>query len=169
MSLDKKIVEIRKNNNLSQEDLAEILNVLRQTISNWENMKCYPDIQTIIISDQFKISPDELLKDDMKMVKDIDEKVSKNSKLKIIIAILTILIFLVFSFLILKNYIGSENKRKNESIYQKIIINLNILSFEKMDDIAFSNLIENGVKYSIYSKMPEVLEKGISARYLMKY
>lgn len=37
MDLGKKIIEMRKNAKLSQEQLAEKLNVTRQTISNWEN------------------------------------------------------------------------------------------------------------------------------------
>ncbi len=82
MNVGNKITNLRKENNLTQEDLAEILNVSRQTISNWENGKSYPDIATLIlISDQFKISLDDLLKD-QKMVKVIDKMIKRNTTLK---------------------------------------------------------------------------------------
>ena len=54
---------------MSQEDFAEMFHVSRQTISNWENSKSYPDLETIIkISDSFQISLDILLKEDLIMV-----------------------------------------------------------------------------------------------------
>ena len=53
MELGKRIAEIRKGHNLTQEGLAEICSVTRQTISNWENGKSYPDLETLVlISDQ---------------------------------------------------------------------------------------------------------------------
>ena len=76
MNLDEKIKKIRKDNKMSQDDLAEVLNVTRQTISNWENRKNYPDIETLIkMSDN--ISLDILLKENMVMVKEIDKNVKK--------------------------------------------------------------------------------------------
>ena len=63
MNLGDKLIELRKENKMSQEKFAEILGVTRQTISNWENYKNYPDISTIIkISDVFHISLDILLR-----------------------------------------------------------------------------------------------------------
>ena len=59
------IKKLRKDNNLTQDDLAEKYYVTRQTISNWENGKSYPDLGTLVkISDDFKISLDILLKED---------------------------------------------------------------------------------------------------------
>ena len=75
MEIGKKIAKIRKDNKLTQDDLAEKYFVTRQTISNWENGKSYPDLETLVkISDDFKISLDKLLKEDNKMVKDISKK-----------------------------------------------------------------------------------------------
>jgi len=165
MSLSKKIISIRKENNLNQESLAEILNVSRQTVSNWENNKCYPDIETLIlISDKFNLSLDTLLKDDMKMIREIDKKVEKNSQLKKIIIVLSIILFAIIFFLVSKNYIEKTQKEKDNVRYQEIINNLNILGFSKRDGIGFSKINEADIEYSIYSKMPGVLEKDISAR-----
>lgn len=105
MNLGKKIVKIRKNNEMSQEAFAEVLNVTRQTVSNWENSKNYPDIETLIrISDVFKISLDILLKGDKEMIKDIDNKIKNNKKLKNIIIALIIIIFL----LIIGNFVYNK-------------------------------------------------------------
>lgn len=63
--------EERKARGLTQQQAAEIFNVTRQTISNWENEKNYPDIPTLVaISDYYEISLDYLMKGDAKyMVK----------------------------------------------------------------------------------------------------
>ena len=63
MSFNTKLQEIRKNNDLSQEKLAEILNVSRQSVSKWERGHGYPEIDKLIfISERFNVSLDELLK-----------------------------------------------------------------------------------------------------------
>ena len=48
MNIGKTLQDLRKEKNIRQEEMAEILNVSRQTISNWENSKSYPDIITLI-------------------------------------------------------------------------------------------------------------------------
>lgn len=65
MEFKEKIQEIRKAKNLSQEKLAEKLNISRQAIAKWESGESYPDINNLIlISKLFNISIDRLLKDD---------------------------------------------------------------------------------------------------------
>ena len=92
MNIGKKIIEIRKKNNLSQEELAKMFFVTRQTISSWECGKSYPDIETIIkISDKFNVSLDKLLKGDTEMVKKIDKKIKLNKYLIITLIILIII------------------------------------------------------------------------------
>ncbi len=57
------ISELRKQEKLSQDDFANIFHVSRQTVSNWENGKSYPDVEMLIkISDYFGISVDQLIK-----------------------------------------------------------------------------------------------------------
>ena len=80
MNLGDKLIELRKENKMSQEKFAEILGVTRQTISNWENYKNYPDISTIIkIGDVFHISLDILLKGDTKMVSNMDKQIKDSN------------------------------------------------------------------------------------------
>src|SRR5699024_11349182 len=75
MNIGAKIIEIRKQRNMTQEDFAKIFHVTRQTVSNWENEKSYPDLQTLVqISNEFDVSLDTMLKEDMLMVKRIDRK-----------------------------------------------------------------------------------------------
>ena len=68
MILADKIIELRKKNGWSQEDLAEKLGVSRQSISKWEGAQSIPDMNKIImISDIFGVSTDFLLKDELEM------------------------------------------------------------------------------------------------------
>lgn len=56
-------------------NLTEFYNITRQTVSNWENEKSYPELQILIaMSNQFDVSLDTLLKGDSKMVEAIDKE-----------------------------------------------------------------------------------------------
>ena len=78
MELGRRITELRKANNLTQEGLAERCSVTRQTISNWENGKSYPDLEMLVfISDSFDISLEALVKGDGKMVQEITKEQRK--------------------------------------------------------------------------------------------
>lgn len=62
-----RLTEIRKKANISQEELAELLDVSRQSISKWENDKAYPEMTRLIfISDYFKVSLDYLMRGEEK-------------------------------------------------------------------------------------------------------
>ena len=75
MSIGNQIMVIRREQQLTQEQFGSLFHVTRQTVSNWENGKSYPDLQLLIaISDQFGVSLDTLLKEDSKMVKAIDRE-----------------------------------------------------------------------------------------------
>lgn len=59
MNIGNQISTIRKEQKLTQEQFGSLFHVTRQTVSNWENEKSYPDLQTLIdISNQFEISLD---------------------------------------------------------------------------------------------------------------
>lgn len=76
MELSKQIKKYRMKENLSQDELADKLYVSRQTISNWENDKSYPDVKSLLlISEVFQISLDQLVKGDIEEMKQtIEEK-----------------------------------------------------------------------------------------------
>ena len=75
MNIGNQISAIRKEQQLTQEQFRSLFHVTRQTVSNWENEKSYPDLQMLIdISNQFEISLDTLIKEDSKMVNTIDKE-----------------------------------------------------------------------------------------------
>ena len=78
MKLGEQIKKYRTELSLSQEELAEKLFVSRQSISNWENDKTYPDIKSLLLlSEVFSVSLDQLVKGDVEMMKnEINEQES---------------------------------------------------------------------------------------------
>lgn len=111
MEIGKKLKDARLHSGLTQEKVAEELNVSRQTISNWENEKSYPDIISVIeLSSLYSISLDDLLKGDEKMMKHLEEStnvVKSNQKLigAILINILLVAIVITLSMFIPNNQI----------------------------------------------------------------
>ena len=74
MEIGVKLKEARIKSGLTQENVAEKIQVSRQTISNWENEKSYPDIISVIeLSNLYSISLDVLLKGDEKMIEHLEE------------------------------------------------------------------------------------------------
>lgn len=70
MEIGNKIKFHRSRLNISQEEFAEKIFVSRQTVSNWENDKTYPDINSLVmISKIFDVSLDELIKGDVEKMK----------------------------------------------------------------------------------------------------
>ena len=77
MILADKIIDLRKKNGWSQEDLAEKLDVSRQSISKWESAQATPDMNRIVeMSKIFGVSTDYLLKDEMG-TSDINEEITE--------------------------------------------------------------------------------------------
>ena len=106
MEIGKKLKEARLNRDLTQEVIAEKLNVSRQTISNWENEKSYPDIISVIeLSNLYSISPDDLLKGDDAMMEHLQEStnvVKSNQKLlrAIILNIIVVILLVTLGMLL---------------------------------------------------------------------
>lgn len=66
MILADKIINERKKNGWSQEELADMLGVSRQSVSKWESAQSIPDLQKILkMAEVFNVSTDYLLKEDM--------------------------------------------------------------------------------------------------------
>ncbi len=90
MDIGSKLKNARNEAKFTQEEIAEKLGVSRQTISNWENSKSYPDIISVIkLSDIYSITIDALLKEDENMIKHLDESTnivkSKNRLRKVLL------------------------------------------------------------------------------------
>lgn len=75
MQLPKHLKQYRLDAGLSQEDLARRIFVTRQTISNWERGKTYPDIQSLLLlSEQLDVTIDELVKGDISIIRERVER-----------------------------------------------------------------------------------------------
>ena len=101
MEIRKKLKNARIEAGLTQEKAAEKIDVSRQTISNWENEKSYPDIVSVIaLSDLYSVSLDELLKGNQKMAEHLEEStnvVKSNKKLTGAILLNIILMILLIA------------------------------------------------------------------------
>jgi len=123
MKIGKKLKDARIKSKLTQEVIAEKLNVSRQTISNWENEKSYPDIISVIeLSNLYSISLDDLLKRDEEMKKHLEEStnvVKSNQKLfgAIILNIMMVILLIVLGMFL-----------PNKSYYLVVIFCLAIVS-----------------------------------------
>ena len=133
MALGQNILELRKKNGLSQEQLGEKVNVTRQTISNWELEETAPNPEQLkLLSKVLNVSVDELIDNDLQNVVlskiKVTEKQTKSIKkiLKgfligfIIFLIIDIIAFLICFF----GHIGpfEENNKDNTisyAIYEK--------------------------------------------------
>ena len=112
MELGNKIKYYRGEKEFSQEELAERVYVSRQTISNWENNKSYPDINSIVLlSEIFEISIDNLIKGDVEQMKEEinSEEIKKLNLYATMMAILmlvaTILLMPMLKFIGLYGFI----------------------------------------------------------------
>ena len=80
MKLSDKIIELRKQKGMTQEDLAAVLNVSRQAISRWEMGTAMPDASNILqLSKLFKVTADYLLNDDYRSDNDLPKIKEVNS------------------------------------------------------------------------------------------
>src|SRR5690625_4999015 len=98
MNLSVKLKTLRTEKNLTQEQLAEKLQVSRSTISSWETGRSYPDLEMVIeICDCFNVSLDYLLREDEKMVRKLNFGTKQKRWL---IGIVITLAFLLFNTVI---------------------------------------------------------------------
>lgn len=100
MRFSDKVIELRKSRGMSQEDLAEKLNVSRQAVSRWESGTAMPDANNILqISKLFGVTTDYLLNDDYRTDNDLPKvKAVRNDhvgQIMIYLVILEVMILLM--------------------------------------------------------------------------
>ena len=92
MNLADNLKKIRKDNNLSQEQLAEKLNVSRQSVSKWESGQSYPEMDKVIqICSLFNLNINELINENISEVNEVKE--SQNRTNKYISSFLDVVVF----------------------------------------------------------------------------
>ena len=156
MKLGKNIAKIRKDNNLTQDELAEKYFVTRQTISNWEIGKSYPDLETLVkISNDFNVSLDILLKEDDEMIKKIDNEVKGSKKYKNITKYFLIVFSIIFLaiFIYLLMYFNFKNNTIDK--FNNIAQNY---KFIKDIDGRYQLNKENKIIYMIPNPFPDFLD-----------
>ena len=107
--------KIRKNNNLSQEQLAEILGISRQAISKWESGSAYPEMEKIIqLCEKFNVNIDDLLHKDIEEI--ISEEQSKKNLNKYIES------FLSYTSNTVNLFCSMNFKSKIKCLFEQIVI-----------------------------------------------
>lgn len=125
MKFYEKLIILRKKALLSQEELAEKLDVTRQTISKWELGQSKPDIDKLqMMSNLFQVDVNTLtnedisLKDSVNIKKEESPKKKKNGDRKFILYILIIIFIASLAFLTYR--VGSDIKAKKDEIKEEI-------------------------------------------------
>lgn len=96
MTIGDRLLELRRERNLSQEDLANKLDVSRQTVSKWETNQSIPDFNKIVpICEYFGITTDELLTGNKNILEAKAENVKSNFARNIAIAVMLYIISIV--------------------------------------------------------------------------
>lgn len=151
MEIGKKIMDLRKKNGLSQEELAEKVGVARQTISKWELGETSPDLkQSKELSKIFNVSLDELVNNDIKNV--LVEKTSNTEKLAGLILkllkFMIIFIIVVPILLIVLRFIFKSIHENNSGRLMNVSINCTL--HDK----------EYGYEFNFYETTGEIKEAG---------
>ena len=154
MNLNDKLLNLRKKYGMSQEEVANKLNVSRQTISKWETGESKPDIDKIMpICELYKITPDELLTGNRSNTEPITNNKKKNA---FVISISVLIYFIAVVWIIITDSTDVINENIAAGIFlllcaiptciliyhfvsndnnEKQIINIEDQKYKKIDNI----------------------------------
>ena len=136
MEFNKKLQELRKSKNLTQEELAKSLFVSRTAISKWESGRGYPGIDSLReIAKFFSVSLDELLSaDEVLTIAKENERENNSHFHDLVCGLVDVLISLLF-------FLPFFSSKAEEYIKPVSLIALNISPFVKVISIFFSSLL----------------------------
>ena len=141
MEIGQKLREARQQRGLTQEELAERLRLSRQTISNWENERSYPDIMSLIaLSDLYGLSLDGLVKEDRHMIDHLRESTDtvrqrqKLSRLMLLAVYLAVWALCLLSFWVTRWLGGSVDAMGYSLLVLCLIVTFIINKFVKVDN-----------------------------------
>ena len=116
MKFNDKLMKLRKENSLSQEELAEKLGVTRQTISKWELGQTTPDMDKLSqISNAFGVTVDELLNETEDINQNNSVKDTKKKGKNIIIIVLVAVIMVLLGFAIFTVFTDGNKENNNQA------------------------------------------------------
>ncbi len=179
MQIGNQVKKYREGLNLSQEELADKIFVTRQTISNWENNKNYPDIKSIsLLCNLFNVSIDQFIEGDIEEMKKIisEKDMSDYNRISILFTIEMIIVLLsaypllkflqitgviIWSIILIISLITSF---KIEKIYKKYDIRTykEIVAFTEGKSLSKTETIEEKAKRP-YQKILLAILSGIIA------
>lgn len=160
MNLSDNLKKIRKENNLTQEDLAEKLGVSRQSVSKWESNQAYPEMDKVVqICKMFNLNMDDLLNQDIKEVNNIKQQ--RNNINKYIDSFLSYVTKTVNMFSKMK--FSSKVKCMVE---QLVIIGILCILFAIIGSIS-SSLISSVLSFMNYNKVYNIIYSILKSIYLI--
>lgn len=149
MKLSENLKRIRKENNLSQEQLAEKLGVSRQAVSKWESGQSYPEMDKVIqICKTFNFNMDELMNENVKEVRENKQATSNVNK--------SIEDFFDFITKTVDMFSAMKFTQKIKCIFEQFVIGC--ILFVVM---AFGLLILKEITYGILGFLPDMFFVGI--------
>ena len=132
-TLGNRILELRKLNKMTQEELALKLDVTPQAVSKWENDNCYPDIDILIkIADLFNCTVDELLGRKMNETRILPEEMRPN-----------------INQMLLKIKITSENEGENTKVSINLPVALILACYQEGKKVPVIEEKLNGVNIDL--------------------
>ena len=157
--IGKFILKLRKEKNMTQQELADKLNVTDRAVSHWENGKSIPDVSLFKpICEIFDISVNELISGDKlskeKLIKQSDENIintinhsnrEKNKSKKIIIILVIVIIFLLFIALL-----SYKSKYPKIDLYHFSVYQSEFKKLEKKVNIENKNIYYYGLNYALF-------------------
>lgn len=158
-SFGKTLAKLRKDRKLTQQELADLLNVTNKTISKWETNTTAPDIDTLKrISQVLKVPVDVLLGNSKLTVTDSHNK-HKLTKKKLILLLSLLLVSLFFIYYLIANFILNTKSYSLVSGDNRFTIAGNItiekdgyylsLVVRGINDREFDSIVINNAEYSI--------------------
>ena len=163
------ITALRTEKGLSQEGLAEQVYVSRQTISNWETGKSYPDVQSLLIlGDIFNVSLDDLIKGDVDTMKEAIKK-DDGKELKKNWNLAGIIFLAALAFILMASLTKSREITGILSFIAGALFAFDAMTFFKMEQVKKDNDVQtyreviafmNGETLDDIEKAKELKKRG---------
>lgn len=131
---------VREQRHMTQSAVAEKLHVARQTVSSWENERSYPDIGMLVkISEVYQLSIDQLLKEDMGMLKHYEQQTARNQRSRRI----NYYLMVVATFLsYLMTFTGWDNWSVGVIVMVTLIVTVLNVSFQNFGDTLWGATVQ---------------------------
>ena len=160
MNLADNLKKIRKDNNLSQEQLAEKLGISRQAVSKWESGISYPEMDKVLqICQMFNLNIDELLNQDIKEIKEAKEAKSNINKF-----IDDLLNFMTKTF---DMFLNMNFKSKVKCLLEQVIIIIILIALFLVFGSIFQTILNKMLNFLDYNHYYYLIFNILEAFYII--